>query len=145
MKQESRGTKIFRCFEPSCQKLFKTPKNRRLHLIDYHGYPNTFFFSLPNQGLNDLYKRYGSGVSLVRPDWKPRPDSSLMIDSVSPNSVDSISSSSKHQSGEDIEDERESNHSGSELDMAIDHIKQLSLVPRQIQFGKKAGSKSFHR
>lgn len=95
--------------------------------------------------LNDLYKRYGSGVSLVRPDWKPRPDSSLMIDSVSPNSVDSISSSSKHQSGEDIEDERESNHSGSELDMAIDHIKQLSLVPRQIQFGKKAGSKSFHR
>ncbi|KAG0143957.1 hypothetical protein CROQUDRAFT_660577 [Cronartium quercuum f. sp. fusiforme G11] len=63
------GKKTFACFEYSCDRLFLTPKSRRLHLIDSHGYPSTFHFSLPNHGLTSLYQRYGPAVSLLRPKW----------------------------------------------------------------------------
>lgn len=62
----------FGCFERTCDRVFASPKKRRLHLIDAHAYPRTYFFSLPNKGIGDLVKRFGEGVSLVRPAWRAR-------------------------------------------------------------------------
>ncbi|KAA1066100.1 hypothetical protein PGT21_021372 [Puccinia graminis f. sp. tritici] len=155
VQRENHQTKIFRCFEKSCEKLFSSPKTRRLHLIDFHRYPRTFFFSLPNQGLNDLYRKFGSGVSLVRPEWKASADPSStpskssggnskvnIYDAPTPLIRDSRSAlgsfGNDHQESH-IDDKQEA------MDSVIDSIQQLSLVPRQIQFGKKAGSKSFQR
>lgn len=66
------GQRTFACFEYSCNRLFHTPKTRRLHLIDAHHYPPTFNFSLPNHGLTSLYHTHGDAVSLLRPEWSPQ-------------------------------------------------------------------------
>ncbi|EPQ26194.1 uncharacterized protein PFL1_06130 [Pseudozyma flocculosa PF-1] len=69
----ARGDKTFGCFlsPDACTRSFATPKERRLHLVDAHGFPSTFFFSLPNHGTGQLEKRYGPGASLVRGAWRP--------------------------------------------------------------------------
>ncbi|KNZ53584.1 hypothetical protein VP01_3197g2 [Puccinia sorghi] len=159
VQRENRHTKIFRCFEPICEKSFSSPKTRRLHLIDMHEYPRTFFFSLPNQGLNDLYKKFGPGVSLIRPDWKPsngRSDApskfSISDDNASKIGVPNATTTAGHESesiaGRIEYTDRNKTHGDDNMegiDSVIDSVQQLSLVPRQIQFGKKAGSKSFQR
>lgn len=159
VQRENRHTKIFRCFEPICEKSFSSPKTRRLHLIDMHEYPRTFFFSLPNQGLNDLYKKFGPGVSLIRPDWKPsngRSDApskfSISDDNASKIGVPNATTTPGHESesiaGRIEYTDRNKTHGDDNMegiDSVIDSVQQLSLVPRQIQFGKKAGSKSFQR
>lgn len=50
VKQE-RGEKIFRCVSRGCDKVCSTPKNRRLHMIDKHGYPRDFKFDVINRGM----------------------------------------------------------------------------------------------
>ncbi|OAV98281.1 hypothetical protein PTTG_00328 [Puccinia triticina 1-1 BBBD Race 1] len=155
VQREKYEAKIFRCFEHNCEKAFSSPKNRRLHLIDFHGYPRTFFFSLPNQGLNDLYRKFGSGVSLVRPNWKASaassntPSKSSAGDSkVTPHTAPKLSiSESRSSLGSIGNDDQKKHIDGNKqpIDSVIESIQQLSLVPRQIQFGKKAGSKSFQR
>ncbi|KAA1087625.1 hypothetical protein PGT21_034736 [Puccinia graminis f. sp. tritici] len=159
VQRESRQAKIFRCFEPSCERSFSSPKTRRLHLVDFHGYPQTFFFSLPNQGLNNLYKKFGPGVSLVRPEWKAAtvssntssPDESSTADSKDTLQIASTSSINHSgspslgsvQNGDQHDSQMENDQQT--IDSVIETIQQISLVPRQIQFGKKAGSKSFQR
>ncbi|PLW14328.1 hypothetical protein PCANC_12909 [Puccinia coronata f. sp. avenae] len=160
VQRETRHTKIFRCFEQACKKSFSNPKARRLHLIDMHSYPRTFFFSLPNQGLNNLYKKFGPGVSLVRPEWKPSTGQATAAASeILPSNHNSSNASarkppvspmvdSEHMSG--IIEHRSQNGAQNKnemdaIDSVVDSIQHLSFVPRQIQFGKKAGSKSFYR
>ncbi|KAH8924787.1 hypothetical protein BT69DRAFT_1217339, partial [Atractiella rhizophila] len=46
-----KGQKIFRCFVPDCTQRFGSPKKRRLHLIDKHAYPKSFFFGIVNEGM----------------------------------------------------------------------------------------------
>ncbi|KAH9452758.1 hypothetical protein MJO29_008231 [Puccinia striiformis f. sp. tritici] len=157
VQQEIHHTKIFRCFEQSCEKSFSSPKTRRLHLIDFHGYPKTFFFSLPNQGLNNLYKKFGSGVSLIRPDWKARPEGSdtrgskplpIHRETSAQDKSKPITDDDSRMSmdiGEPEESHKENNNAQTAIDSVIDSVQQFSFVPRQIQFGKKAGSKSFLR
>ncbi|KAH9463512.1 hypothetical protein Pst134EA_015602 [Puccinia striiformis f. sp. tritici] len=47
--------------------------------------------------------------------------------------------------GEPEESHKENNNAQTAIDSVIDSVQQFSFVPRQIQFGKKAGSKSFLR
>lgn len=49
-----------------------TPKGRRLHLIQSHGYPKQFFFAVTNKGIGGLLHKWGQGASLFRGDWRPR-------------------------------------------------------------------------
>ncbi|KAN0061896.1 hypothetical protein ACQY0O_005890 [Thecaphora frezii] len=74
-ERQERGEKIFACFHPDiCSRRFATPKQRRRHLIDVHGYPKTFYFSLPIHGTGELLKRYGPGASLIRAEWRSSKD-----------------------------------------------------------------------
>ncbi|KAK6460132.1 hypothetical protein DFJ63DRAFT_264065 [Scheffersomyces coipomensis] len=50
IKQEN-GEKVFKCFAIGCTKLCRTPKNRRLHMIEKHNYPKDFKFNIINRGL----------------------------------------------------------------------------------------------
>ncbi|KAI9604706.1 hypothetical protein KEM48_002326 [Puccinia striiformis f. sp. tritici PST-130] len=146
--QEIHHTKIFRCFEQSCEKSFSSPKTRRLHLIDFHGI---------QKRLNNLYKKFGSGVSLIRPDWKARPEGSdtrgskplpIHRETSAQDKSKPITDDDSRMSmdiGEPEESHKENNNAQTAIDSVIDSVQQFSFVPRQIQFGKKAGSKSFLR
>ncbi|EKM50828.1 uncharacterized protein PHACADRAFT_178528 [Phanerochaete carnosa HHB-10118-sp] len=70
--RKEKGEKIFACYLPSCPRLFSTPKTRRLHLIQAHGYPKEYFFAVTNKGVGGLLKKWGEGASLVRGEWMPR-------------------------------------------------------------------------
>ena len=65
----------FACHIETCPKLFTTPKNRRLHLIQTHGYPKEYFFAVTNKGVGGLLKKWGEGASLIRGSWKSRESS----------------------------------------------------------------------
>lgn len=52
--------------------MFASPKTRRLHLIEAHGYPKQFFFAVTNKGVGGLLKKWGEGASMIRGDWKAR-------------------------------------------------------------------------
>jgi len=70
--RKERGEKIFACHVSSCPKLCATPKSRRLHLIEAHGYPKQYFFAVTNKGIGGLLARWGEGATMLRGDWKPR-------------------------------------------------------------------------
>ncbi|GJE98617.1 hypothetical protein PsYK624_148510 [Phanerochaete sordida] len=70
--RKEKGEKIFACHLASCPKTFATPKTRRLHLIQAHGYPKEYFFAVTNKGVGGLLKKWGEGASLVRNKWAPR-------------------------------------------------------------------------
>ncbi|EJU03710.1 hypothetical protein DACRYDRAFT_14748 [Dacryopinax primogenitus] len=70
--RKERGEKTFACFIPTCPRTFLIPAKRRLHLIDAHHYPKEYFFAITNKGIGGLLQKWGEGVSLVRPEWKPR-------------------------------------------------------------------------
>ncbi|KAI9063305.1 hypothetical protein FKP32DRAFT_1592748 [Trametes sanguinea] len=70
--RQERGEKIFACHVETCARRFLTPKARRLHLIQAHGYPKEYFFAVTNKGVGGLLKRWGEGVSLFRRPWRPR-------------------------------------------------------------------------
>ncbi|KAL0139682.1 hypothetical protein V8B55DRAFT_1598883 [Mucor lusitanicus] len=48
--KKDRGDKIYKCYVPTCTKLFSTPRMRRLHLVDKHHYPKYFPFDLVYTG-----------------------------------------------------------------------------------------------
>ncbi|KAL0068391.1 hypothetical protein AAF712_004469 [Marasmius tenuissimus] len=50
---------------------FATPKGRRLHLIQAHGYPKEYYFHVTVLGVGGLLKRWGEGASMIQ-EWKPR-------------------------------------------------------------------------
>ncbi|KAL6301715.1 hypothetical protein BKA93DRAFT_930139 [Sparassis latifolia] len=70
--RKERGEKIFACHLASCQRRFLTPKARRLHLIEAHGYPKQYFFAVTNKGVGGLLRRWGEGASLLRGQWRAR-------------------------------------------------------------------------
>ncbi|KAJ2000499.1 hypothetical protein GGI04_004131 [Coemansia thaxteri] len=47
----ARGDKAFRCFLPTCARLFSRPQKRRLHMIDKHAFPRCFNWALIRDGL----------------------------------------------------------------------------------------------
>ncbi|KAH9479316.1 Zinc finger protein 511 [Psilocybe cubensis] len=72
--RRERGEKIFQCHipAPACGRNFLTPKARRLHLIQSHGYLKEYFFAVTNKGIGGLLKKWGEGATMIRKEWKPR-------------------------------------------------------------------------
>ncbi|PIL25525.1 transcription factor [Ganoderma sinense ZZ0214-1] len=70
--RKERGEKIFECHLVTCARTFSTPKTRRLHLIQAHGYPKEYFFAVTNKGVGGLLKKWGEGASMLRKPWKSR-------------------------------------------------------------------------
>ena len=64
----------------TCGRNFSTPKTRRLHLIQAHGYPKEYFFAVTNKGVGGLLKKWGEGASLLRKPWKPRENGSAEVE-----------------------------------------------------------------
>lgn len=62
----------FACYLAECNRVFSTPKTRRMHLIQAHNYPKEYFFAVTNKGVGGLLKRWGEGASLLRKPWRPR-------------------------------------------------------------------------
>ncbi|KAJ7065221.1 hypothetical protein C8F01DRAFT_1124795 [Mycena amicta] len=120
--RKERGEKIFACHVASCNKLFQTPKARRLHLIQGHGYPKEYFFAVTNKGVGGLLRRWGEGASLIRGEWKARdphpPDESVLI--------------------EEDEDDQETTPAPEDttLDSLTSSLNALSLIPPAIRFGR---------
>ncbi|WVQ81022.1 hypothetical protein IAT38_003129 [Cryptococcus sp. DSM 104549] len=70
-ERQNNGYKIFECFLPreQCDRTFATPAKRRLHLIAKHNvdYPQQYFFAITNHGINEIAKRDGLAISMIRP------------------------------------------------------------------------------
>ncbi|KAJ7860486.1 hypothetical protein B0H14DRAFT_2205760, partial [Mycena olivaceomarginata] len=134
--RKDRGEKIFACHLASCSKMFLTPKARRLHLINGHGYPKEYFFAVTNKGVGGLLKRWGDGASLMRGQWKPResPDASEPPEPQSPSVL--------VEEDDDEDDEMPTTShqqpplTGGGIDSLTDSLNALALVPPSIRFGR---------
>ncbi|KAJ7777434.1 hypothetical protein B0H16DRAFT_1505479 [Mycena metata] len=133
--RKDRGEKIFACHLASCNKLFMTPKARRLHLIQGHGYPKEYYFAVTNKGVGGLLKRWGEGASLMRKEWKPRDDvpkpkdpHSVLIEEDDEDEDDQPAPSFSHH--------EQSSAPGEGVDALADSLNALSLVPPSIRFGR---------
>jgi len=158
--RKDRGEKVFACHQSSCTKLFSTPKTRRLHLIQAHGYPKEYFFAVTNKGVGGLLKRWGEGASMIRGSWKAREsqnsgeedttdevedttDDQNAAEADMDRPVKSIetSLSSRSRDGPLIEEDADE-ETGVEPDGGVDDLissmDTLSLVPPAIQFGRGA-------
>ncbi|KAJ7105115.1 hypothetical protein C8R43DRAFT_864234, partial [Mycena crocata] len=130
--RKDRGEKIFACHLASCSRLFATPKARRLHLIQGHGYPKEYYFAVTNKGVGGLLKRWGEGASLMRGQWKPRdaptnrPDSVVVEEDDEEEDQDAAPDTPLHRAAP----------VGEGVDSLADSLNALSLVPPSIRFGR---------
>ncbi|CAE6431584.1 unnamed protein product [Rhizoctonia solani] len=155
--KNERGGSIFACFLESCPKKFRTPKGRRLHLIDAHGYPKLFFFAVTKHGVGGLLARYGEGASLIRKEWKPRPgnrgagkDDSDSEDDAKANSelrdiVDRLTTPPEPKAGPSQVSFTTTPKPHEDLDDLASSMKSLNLVPTSIRFGRGARRARFMR
>ncbi|KAI0941009.1 hypothetical protein AcV7_003231 [Taiwanofungus camphoratus] len=165
--RKDRGEKIFACHLATCPRRFLTPKMRRLHLIQAHGYPKEYFFAVTNKGVGGLLTRWGEGASLIRGQWKARAPV-IEVDSEGASESEGASgdeSEERELGGTDMEEASENeqakkiNAQGEEhtaairqsaasqlgeeqgldsLDALAGQLDSLSLVPPTIQFGRGA-------
>jgi hypothetical protein len=105
-----KGVLQFGCHLESCPRLFLTPKARRLHLIEAHGFPKEYFFAVTNKGIGGLLKKWGEGASMIRGPWKARV--------------------------EEEEEEKEVINKKKEEEELVKSMGSLSLVPPSIRFGR---------
>ncbi|KAJ7483155.1 hypothetical protein FB451DRAFT_1233510, partial [Mycena latifolia] len=138
--RKDRGEKIFACHLASCSRMFLTPKARRLHLIQGHGYPKEYYFAVTNKGVGGLLKRWGEGASLIRGQWKAREPATTATPSAPADSV-------LVEEDDEEEDEeatplhrpsqlQEHSMAGEGVDSLADSLNALSLVPPSIRFGR---------
>lgn len=140
--RKEKGEKIFACHLPptTCNRVFQTPKARRLHLIQVHGYPKEYFFAVTNKGVGGLLKKWGEGASMIRGQWKPREDE--VKDQQIDEQIDEEPYDEEDLDGEDtaIEDQDITNpvsqRSSSDVDNLAQSMDALSLVPSSVRFGR---------
>ncbi|KAF8757726.1 zinc finger protein [Rhizoctonia solani] len=149
----------FACFLESCPKKFRTPKGRRLHLIDAHGYPKLFFFAVTKHGVGGLLARYGEGATLIRKPWKPRAenqgagkeesdsdgDDDTKSSSALHNTVDQPATPLAAEAGPSRTPSVPLSQPREDLDDLASSMKSLSLVPTSIRFGRGARRAGFVR
>ncbi|KAL5633502.1 hypothetical protein ACGC1H_003861 [Rhizoctonia solani] len=155
--KNERGESIFACFLESCPKKFRTPKGRRLHLIDAHGYPKLFFFAVTKHGVGGLLARHGEGATLIRKPWKPRPGNSSALKNDNDSDEESQTSPDLKGTGEQATTPLEAKagiprsspaatpQPREDLDDLASSMKSLSLVPTSIRFGRGARRVGFIR
>ncbi|KAJ7780246.1 hypothetical protein DFH07DRAFT_910630, partial [Mycena maculata] len=136
--RKDRGEKIFACHLATCNRMFATPKTRRLHLIQGHGYPKEYLFAVTNKGIGGLLKRWGEGASLIRGQWKtrePEPKSATHRDSVlveeDDDDQDNVPSSPTAPRAT-----QDRPTLGEGVDALADSLNALALVPPSIRFGR---------
>ncbi|KAF8990666.1 hypothetical protein BDQ17DRAFT_1313735 [Cyathus striatus] len=141
--RKERGEKIFACHLPTCPRLFMTPKARRLHLIQAHGYPKEYFFAVTNKGVGGLLKRWGEGASMIRKEWKPREEKGKGKE-VDVNKMDIRGDEENDENSNEAEEQPTPRvqprlHPGN-LDDGVDALagsmSSLALVPPSIRFGR---------
>jgi hypothetical protein len=122
--------------------MFLTPKARRLHLIQGHGYPKEYYFAVTNKGIGGLLKRWGEGASLMRGQWKPREPAAADSPATHPERPSVLI-----EEDDDEEDDvpstsalnNNSQHppkAGEGVDSLAESLNALSLVPPSIRFGR---------
>ncbi|TFK48417.1 hypothetical protein OE88DRAFT_523362 [Heliocybe sulcata] len=147
--KKDRGEKIFACHLSSCDRLFLTPKARRLHLIQAHGYPKEYFFAITNKGVGGLLKKWGEGASMIRGEWKHRDGETQQEGSENSDEEHATthedSGSRMNTDGTSAEElittSAQGPTSGEDVDALADSMTSLSLIPSSIRFGRggKAG------
>ncbi|KAB5593897.1 C2H2 type zinc finger protein [Ceratobasidium theobromae] len=167
--RNERGESIFACFLESCPRKFRTPKGRRLHLIDAHGYPKLYFFAITKHGIGGLLARFGEGATLIRKPWKPRaenagstkedseddssagplPEVKHSSNTPGPSATNEASSVKAEDNATTLEVSRSSApqvaQTSTELDDLASSMKTLGLVPTSIRFGRGARRAGFVR
>ena len=153
----------FACHLTTCQRVFSSPKTRRLHLIDTHAYPKEYFFAVTNKGVGGLLKKWGDGVSMLRREWKDRDGEDDEVTDIQMETDDGIITTE-----EDVTDRGDSytdtTHARSpqskktkprpkpqtakattedQLDGLTSSMTSLSLVPPSIRFGRGGKSGGF--
>ncbi|KAJ8695432.1 hypothetical protein PTI98_008036 [Pleurotus ostreatus] len=160
--RKDRGEKIFACHLASCPRLFSTPKTRRLHLIQAHGFPKEYFFAVTNKGIGGLLRKWGDGASMIRGQWKPREKktdqgvqggSESADDSDDSESDDSEGSEVMEVDGKDGYDHADTTPKASaratrtlddtDMDKIADSLSSLSLVPASVRFGRGGKTTGF--
>lgn len=113
-------------------------------MIQAHGFPKEYFFSVTNKGVGGLLKRWGEGASMIRGEWKQRGDAEG-------EEEESDGEAIEVDTGGDDDGEPQSRvatangHGGvvrvheepdAALDSLLDSLGSLSLVPTSIRFGR---------
>ncbi|KAK0202458.1 hypothetical protein DFS33DRAFT_1262970 [Desarmillaria ectypa] len=131
--RKEHGDKIFACYLTTCLKLFLTPKARRLHLINAHGFPKEYFFAVTNKGVGGLLKKWGEGASMIRREWKKREG-----DENKDNNTQSDTGTAEENEVEEPNHEHDlrAGEKSDDLDALADSMTSLSLVPNSIRFGR---------
>ena len=130
--------KQFACHLTTCNRLFMTPKARRLHLIQAHGYPKEYFFAVTNKGVGGLLRKWGEGASMVRKEWKPRVKQGQDVEMEDDESEGSESDDPGRQSGDgdDVVVYEKASAVDDPADALVQRMDSLSLVPQSVQFGR---------
>ncbi|KAF4569541.1 Protein fmp52, mitochondrial [Pleurotus pulmonarius] len=157
--RKDRGEKIFACHLASCPRLFSTPKTRRLHLIQAHGFPKEYFFAVTNKGIGGLLRKWGDGASMIRGQWKPREKKDGQgVQGGSESADDSDDSESDEDEGSEVmevdgKDGYDTTPKASaratrtlddtDMDKIADSLSSLSLVPASVRFGRGGKTTGF--
>jgi len=145
----------------ACSKVFFTPKARRLHLINVHGYPKQYFFAVTNKGIGGLLKKWGDGATMLRGEWAPRPaaasGSEIQADAQT-EAVKEVSESTTemHNKAPEVQPVRASegtmgsfandNQGGDcQMEDLESSLRSLALVPDKVRFGRGGKQRSFVR
>ncbi|TFK71667.1 hypothetical protein BDN72DRAFT_764670 [Pluteus cervinus] len=154
--RKDRGDKIFECHQQTCGRFFQTPKARRLHLIQGHGYPKEYFFAVTNKGIGGLLKKWGDGASMIRREWKPRSEKGGKEDEDRMDE-DHEGSGSDEEDNESEASEATANNKTvastrkattnametDEVDGLVNSLDSLSLVPTHVRFGRGGKASGF--
>jgi len=139
--RKEKGERTFSCFDTNCNGVFRTPKGRRLHLIDKHKYPPNFYFAVTNYGIGRSLLRWGEGASLLRKEWKPRVGSDPHMDC----SEGIIECTSEALSAPHLASLSSSKSLADSVDVLTHSMSSLSLFPPAIRFGRGGAKSGFQR
>ncbi|KZT68687.1 hypothetical protein DAEQUDRAFT_711445 [Daedalea quercina L-15889] len=150
--RKDRGEKIFACHVASCSRRFLTPKARRLHLIQGHGYPKEYFFAVTNKGVGGLLKKWGEGASMMRGQWKPRDQDKIDEDSESEDDDTEAETADTDAQSADrlpIDEDTDEDAPPRQPDDAVQGLTgaldALSLVPSNVKFGRGGSMGGFRQ
>ncbi|KAK0466844.1 uncharacterized protein EV420DRAFT_1635883 [Desarmillaria tabescens] len=134
--RKERGDKIFACHLTTCPKVFQTPKARRLHLINAHGFPKEYFFAVTNKGVGGLLKKWGEGASMIRGEWKKKEGNDDEEEEGNDTQSDTGTAEEIKIEEPSHEHDPRAGEKSEDLDALADSMTSLSLVPNSIRFGR---------
>jgi len=153
----SPSTKQFACFlpPPTCTRTFHTPKARRLHLIQTHGYPKQYFFAVTNKGIGGLLRKWGEGASLLRGEWKAREEDdgreremTVVVDEDEEDTT-TATTTPRARTSHVHQLESQSSSASAAIDTTMEdlttNLRSISLVPDKIRFGRGGSKKTITR